>query len=269
VAERQARSRALQGKTYTLFGDSAGTGQYYIAIKRLADILLRQCPDEKRLLSQLQKAGSNTFFRKLSKNNADRALISLIKKTLRDPLSVYTKSVKRHLRNLSVTKRFDDTLATKEEQYHLYMLEIELANRIYKERFKASEYKFALLPHCLRDFRPECRSIPGDIEAVCRGCTKECFINLGSLLLKKYNIEPYISVEMDQETLFKKLKAEHPDIGALGIACIPELARGMRLCIRLGIPPVGIPLDANRCARWMKRAHESSFNLEELENLLE
>ena len=100
------------------------------------------------------------------------------------------------------------------------------------------------------------------------GCTRDCFINLGSLLLRKYNIEPHISLEIDQERLFKKLKTAHPSIWTLGIACIPELARGMRLCIKIGISPVEIPLDANRCARWMKQAHESSFNLEELENLL-
>lgn len=268
VAKTQSKYKPFQGKTYSLFGSGAETEQYYSTIRGLADQLLLRCPDEKRLLSQLQKTGSKTFFRKLSKKDVDRSLVSFIRKTLRDSLSVYTKAVNRHIRNLPLTKRFDDTIATKEEQYHLYMLEIELVNRIYKEPFKSSEYKFALLPHCLRDFRPECRSVPGDIEPVCKGCTKECFINLGSLLLKKYDIKPYISVEMDQEKLFKKLKAEHPSIGALGVACIPELAQGMRLCVKLGISPVGIPLDANRCARWMKQAHESSFNLEELEGLL-
>ena len=103
---------------------------------------------------------------------------------------------------------------------------------------------------------------------MCRGCTEDCFIHLGSVLLEKYGIKPYISVEMDQERLFRRLKQEHPSIGALGIACIPELAMGMRLCIRTGIPPVGIPLNANRCARWMSQAHETSFNLEQLEELL-
>ena len=43
--------------------------------------------------------------------------------------------------------------ATTEKKYHLYMLEIELVNRIHKEEFKRSEYKFALIAHCLRDFR--------------------------------------------------------------------------------------------------------------------
>lgn len=268
MAEEKAKYKPLRGKSYTLFGESSGTEQYYSLIKQLADQFVQKYPDERRLLSQLQKVGGNTLFKKLSKNDIDRPLISFIKKTLRDSLSVYTKDVKPHLRDLSLSKKFDDTLNTKEEQYHLSMLEIELVNRIYKEPFKRSEYKFALLPHCLRDFRTSCQSISGDIEEVCMGCTEECFIHLGSLLLKQYGIKPYISVEMNQEKLFKKLKAKNQSIGALGIACIPELIRGMKLCIRLDIPPIGIPLDANRCARWMEQAHESSFNLEELESLL-
>ena len=148
------------------------------------------------------------------------------------------------------------------------MLEIELVNRIYREDFKRAAYKFALIAHCLRDFRPECRSVKGDIEAVCKGCTEDCLVRLGSVLLEKYGIKPYISVEIEQERLFRQLKREHPSIGALGIACIPELAMGMRLCIRAGIPAVGIPLNANRCARWMSQAQETSFNLEQLEALL-
>jgi hypothetical protein len=141
-------------------------------------------------------------------------------------------------------------------------------NRSYREEFKSSAYKFALMAHCLRDFRPGCRSVKGDFEAVCQGCTEDCFIRLGSVLLEKYGIHPYISVEMDQERLLRRLKREHPSIGALGIACIPELALGMRLCLRLGIPPVGIPLNANRCARWMSQAQETSFSLDQLEKLL-
>jgi hypothetical protein len=73
---------------------------------------------------------------------------------------------------------------------------------------------------------------------------------------------------MDLDKLFKKIKSKHESAGALGIACVPELAMGMRLCIKLGIPPIGIPLDANRCARWMKKAHENFFNIQELEKLV-
>ena len=258
----------VQGKTYSLFAEGDDSEHYYAEIKRLADVFLQRCPDPTRLLGLIQKVGERPSFLGWKTTVADRKTLQLVRETLRQSLSIYTQNVSNHLKTLPIAKRTDTTLATTEEKYHLYMLEIELVNRIYREEFKRSEYKFALIAHCLRDFRRECRSEEGEFEAVCRGCTEDCFVHLGSVLLEKYGIEPYISVEMDQERLFRRLKQEHPSIGALGIACIPELAMGMRLCIDAGIPPVGIPLNANRCARWMSQAHETSFNLEQLEELL-
>jgi hypothetical protein len=259
---------SVPGKTYSLFAEGDDPERYYATIKRLADIFLQRCPGEKRLLDLIQEAEKKNWLRGLKTTKAERQTLRFIQRTLRESLSTYTRKVGEHLQSLPLAKRADSTLTTTEEQYHLYMLEIELVNRIYKEEFQRAAYKFALIAHCLRDYRPECRSEKGDIEAVCQGCTEDCFIRLGSVLLQKYGIDPYISIEIEQEGLFKKLKREHPSIGALGIACIPELARGMRLCIRTGIAPVGIPLNTNRCARWMSQAHETSFNLEELEKLL-
>jgi hypothetical protein len=260
--------KPLQGKTYSLFSDEDNSDRYFAEIKRLADFFIQRFPDEKRLLALIQKAGKRSYLSGLTTTKTDRQTLQFVRQTLRQSLSVYTRKVKNHLRSLPLAKRTDPTLTTKEVQYHLYMLEIELVNRIYRSEFKRADYKFALLAHCLRDFRAKCRSIKGDIEAVCQRCTEDCLIHLGSVLLEKYGIKPYISVEIDQERLFKKLKQEHPSIGALGIACIPELAMGMRLCLRSGIPPVGIPLNANRCARWMSQAYETSFNVEQLEELL-
>lgn len=262
------RYTPVQGKTYSLFAEGEDSEHYYDEIKRLADIFLKLCPDEEKLFDLIQKAGKRPFRLGLKTTRDDRKTLKFVRETLRQSLSIYTRNVSNHLKSLPLAKRTDSTLVTTEEQYHLYMLEIELVNRIFREEFKRSEYKFALIAHCLRDFRPECCSEAGEFEAVCRGCTEDCLIHLGSVLLKKYGIEPYISVEMDQEKLFRRLKQEHPSIGALGIACIPELAMAMRLCIRLGIPPIGIPLNANRCARWMSQAHETSFSLEQLEKLL-
>ena len=270
--DNQLRNRPLdtpvQGKTYSLFAEGDASEGYYAEIRRLADVFLQRGPDQKRLLSLIRKAGKKPFLWGSKTTTADGKTLQFVRETLRQSLSIYTRKVSNHLKSLPLAKRMDSTLATTEEKYHLYMLEIELVNRIYREEFKRAAYKFALLAHCLRDFRPGCRSVKGDFEAVCRGCTEDCFIRLGSVLLEKYGIQPYISVEMDQERLFRRLKREHPSIGALGIACIPELAMGMRLCLRLGIPPVGVPLNANRCARWMSQAHETSFNLEQLEKLL-
>ncbi len=258
----------VRGKTYSLFARGDESERYFAEIEHLADRFLQRCPDQRKLLGLIQKVAKNPFLEGLKATGDDRKTIQFLSKTLRQSLSIYTQDVSDHLRSLPLAKRFDSTLSTKEEKYHLYMIEIELVNRIHREEFKRSEYKFALIAHCLRDFRPGCRSVRGDIEAVCKGCTEECFVRLGSVLLEKYGIKPYISVEMDQGRLFERLKQEHPSIGALGIACIPELALGMRLCIRTGIPAVGIPLNANRCARWMSQANETSFNLDQLEKLL-
>jgi hypothetical protein len=54
----------------------------------------------------------------------------------------------------------------------------------------------------------------------------------------------------------------------LGVACVPELFRGMRLCIGLNIPVVGIPLNANRCMRWMGAFHPTSVDLGALSRLV-
>jgi len=259
--------KAVSGKTYSLFGIDISTDEYFATIRKLVESLLGLCPDQQVLLYHVQKAAGMRPKKSLSYAHDD-SLSAHIQKTLYEALRPYTRAVKGHLKSVPLSQRFDKTITTREKGYHLYMLEIELVNRIYREAFRKSGYKVAFLPHCLRDFRPRCRSAPGDIEHVCMNCTDDCFINLGSKLLKKYGVQSYLSITVDQEKLFRRLKTEHPDIGALGIACVPELAQGMRLCINLGIPPVGIPLNANRCARWMKQAQESSFSLEELEKLV-
>jgi hypothetical protein len=68
--------------------------------------------------------------------------------------------------------------------------------------------------------------------------------------------------------LFRKVKKEGNSLGVLGIACVPELVRGMRMCLKYDVPVVGVPLDANRCARWWGEFHSNTVNLVKLESLL-
>lgn len=258
----------MRGKTYSLRKPGRGSQEYYAAVRAAVDSLLEAEPHPEKLLRLLQASHKRSLIEKLVKGRKSGRLMDHIIHTLNERLSSYTEDADRHLREISVTKRLDPVLFTRRWQYHIHMAEIELVNRIYAERFRKADYRFALIGHCLRDFRPACQASPGDMEEVCKECTEECFINQASELMRKYGIHPFISVEMDQETLFKNIKAEHPSVGALGIACVPELARGMKLCIELGIPPVGVPLDANRCARWMGSCRESSLDLSELEDLI-
>ena len=121
----------VQGKTYSLFAEGDDSEQYYPEIKRLTDVLLQRYPDEKRFLSLIQKVGERLFLLGLKTTGADRKTLQFVRETLRQSLSIYTQNVSNHLKTLPLAKRMDSTLATTEEKYHLYMLEIALVNRIH------------------------------------------------------------------------------------------------------------------------------------------
>jgi hypothetical protein len=72
----------------------------------------------------------------------------------------------------------------------------------------------------------------------------------------------------EMKTLIKKNRIENNSIGILGIACIPELINGMRSCSKANVPVIGIPLDANRCARWFGEFYPNSVNLKILYKLI-
>lgn len=270
LAEK-AIDKPIRGKTFSLYGESLDTSGYYCAIDELADEFIRLCPDAAKLLYQVQKASeTKRLLRRRIKNPKSDSFISFIVNRLHEKMSVYTSEVKSHLQELpSISRLADETLGTTEEQYHIYMLEIELTNRIFKESFKSAEVKVAFLPHCLRDLEAKCRAKaePGDADYTCKGCSKLCHVNRVSALLKTRAIKPYIWMDADLPSLFKELRAKG-SLGMLGIACIPELIDGMRLCRHAEIPVVGIPLNANRCARWMGEFYPTSVDLKELEKLV-
>jgi hypothetical protein len=267
--EQTSIYKPVKGKTYSLFGNTRSTDQYYETISQLVDVCLKQYTDVEELLTQIQKASRKKKIpQKLYGTRDNYSLGSFFKDHVNPRLSMYTKGVAHHLSSLSLSQKWDRTLRTTENQYHLYMLEIELVNRIHKEKFKACEFKIALLPYCIRELQQKCHAVKGDIEHICKGCTEICFINRATELLKKYQIRPYILMTMNYEAKLKKLKTEYKSFGVLGIACIPELVKGLRICMKINIPVVGIPLNANRCARWMGDFYENSFSVEKLENLV-
>ena len=257
----------VAGKTYSLFGDGLSTEPYYERIRGVADEILHRFPGEEALLSLIRKAGGRKWLLARAARRGNGTLISAVLRLLGPALSPYTGNVRTHLESLPLLSVTDRILRTTEEQYHLHMLEIELVNRLHRRRFLACDRRIALLPHCLRDFRAECRSVPGDLDAVCAGCLQACFLHGVSELLREAGIEPYIWRNAELASLFRRLEGEGA-FGVLGIACIPELAHGMRACAERGVPVVGFPLDANRCARWMGRLEENSVNLERLRGLL-
>ena len=264
-----AKDTPVKGKTFTLFGSGETSDEYYRRIAELADLCLEQCPDERELIRTIQKASrkKRSLKKQLSKRH-NASLISFIVNTARDMLSPYTTAVQGHLKDLSLLRRLDPTLFTIEEQYHLYMLEIELANRAFGATFQQARRKLAFLPHCLRDLDALCRSEHGEFDIICKGCSGKCYVNRVSTLLREHDIEPYLWMSADLKPLFRKLKEAEGSLGVMGVACIPELVRGMRLCMELDIPVIGVPLNANRCARWTGAFHPTSTSVEAVERLM-
>ena len=256
----------LPGRTYTLTDHTGGSTTYYKLVREVADRSLDVIPGEVVLREEIRNAsGIKRYSGILSgRRQSTRKILQDLENTM---LS-FLPGVDEHLRNLSVADRFDPTIRTTSRQYLFYMLEIELTNRINRAAFLKAPWRMGLIAHCLRDFRKDCRSRRGDIEDVCTYCNSECHVKRSSELLSRYQVHPYISVSMDHRRLFKKLMGEHPGMGVLGVACIPELVTGLRLCEKLGIPAVGVPLDANRCLRWLGESLETTFSLGELERLV-
>ena len=254
----------VPGKTFSLYGTAASPEGYYRAVNTLADECLVLQPDIDALIAEVRRLGKRPrLARKLSAPGATSLPRSIVQNA-RSRLASYTKAVKEHLAELSLLKRFDGVIAFTEEQYHLAMLEIELMNRAYSDRFRNARRKLAFLPHCLRDLKADCRAATCDIDYACKGCSTVCNVNAVSTLLRQNSIEPYIWMEADLKALFRGLKDAESGLGVMGIACVPELVHGMRMCAKLGIPVAGIPLNANRCARWMGEFHPTSVELVEV-----
>jgi hypothetical protein len=259
----------IDGKTYSLFGESDSTSGYYETIRMLADKILELNPDPHYLIDSITRFSSNrrTLKRSLERRES-RNLQTDILNFIHPHLIRYTVNTEEHLKTLPFSKIWDRRLATTREQYHLYMLEIELTNRLFVSDFIMADKKIALMPYCLQDFTVKCKSEKNGFDYQCRHCSAKCFQNHASRILKTHDIEPYIWMEGNMKQLAKYTLKEKRSFGVLGIACIPELTWGMRECRKNNIPVVGIPLNANRCVRWFGEFFPNSIDLAELERLL-
>jgi hypothetical protein len=256
----------IEGKTYTLFGLSESTDEYYKTIRTLADRVSEMEPETDELVRKLQKysSGKRSLKRALvNKRDFMDEILNLI-----DPyLKKYTAGTEEHLKQVSFSEFWDRPLATSREQYHLYMLEIELTNRINIPEFRRADRKIALMPYCLQDFTVDCKSEKSGFDYQCRHCSPGCFQNQSSRILEANDIEPYIWQGGNMKRLAKNTHKEKKRLGVLGIACIPELINGMRDCRKNNIPVVGLPLNANRCIRWFGKFFPNSVDLAELRKL--
>ncbi|MDZ7626425.1 MAG: DUF116 domain-containing protein [Ignavibacteriaceae bacterium] len=257
------------GKTYSLYSDNENTNEFYSVLSDLADSFLSHSESEAQLISLIRKYSNRKRSLKAEKKKAfsDSLIVKLLVEA-ESKLSKYFTDIDDHLKNLSLAEKCDSTLTTSREQYLLYMLEIELVNRINKENFNSSESKYAFLPHCLHDLDKECLSASDGTDYVCKSCSKNCSINSVTKLMRLKNIKAYIWREADLKKIFKLARSNGQSIGVFGVACIPELVNGLRLCAKYDVPAIGVPLDANRCIRWMGNFYPNSVNEKKIISLL-
>lgn len=257
------------GKTYSLYEGKTNTDEFYSVLSDLADSFLSFSESKEQFLSIIRKySNRKKALRAEKKKVSSDSLIAKLLLESESKLSKYFTGIDSHLKNLSLADKCDSTLTTSREQYLLYMLEIELVNRIIKENFNSSQSKYAFLPHCLHDLDKECLSASDGTDYVCKSCSKKCSINSVSKLMKLRDIKAYIWREADLKKIFKLARSNGQSIVAFGIACIPELVNGLRLCTRYDVPAIGVPLDANRCVRWMSDFYPNSVNEKKILSLL-
>jgi hypothetical protein len=154
------------------------------------------------------------------------------------------------------------------EQYLVSAVEIGLFNRTNARAFAHCTRRLALLPYCLRDLDANCRAKSHDVGAACTACSGACYVNDVSRLLRRHRVRPYIRTSINLRRQLRNHTAAGDTLGVLGIACIPELRAGMRMCAKLGLPVLGLPLDANCCARWFGEFRQTTVNMHRLERLV-
>jgi len=257
----QSTEEKIIGKTYSLYGNKDSSDSFYQNLSDFINSIINGYNEEESLLELIRK--SSRHKRELRKEIKTSHKDSYLKKILIESENIFSQyftDIDYHLKNLSLSEKCDSTLTTSHEQYLLYMIEIELTNRMNKERFNLSETKFAFLPHCLHDLDKKCISASDGTDYVCKSCSKNCSINSISKIMKLHSIKAYIWQEADLKKVFRLAKSNGKSVGAFGVACIPELVNGMRLCAKYHVPAIGVPLDANRCRRWMGDFYQNSVN---------
>lgn len=263
------RKKPVEGRTFSLFGGGESSDGYFATVAGLVDQLLDREPDPERLLRSLRRASRRGAGRLAPVGRRmPHETEAFVAETCTPALAKYTTGAAAHVASLRWLKRWDRTLSTTERQYHLHMLEIELTNRRNRAAFSLAERKLAFLPHCLRDITTMCKAQSDGFDSVCQGCSKACGVHAASRMLRAHGVTPYVWLSARLPRLFRQQRRRGAPLGVLGIACVAELVHGMRLCARHRIPVVGVPLNANRCARWLGALHATSLNVKALEAVL-
>lgn len=149
-----------------------------------------------------------------------------------------------------------DTIALVED-----LVEVQIANKIQRDKFEKAQRRALLLPHCARSrMDKQCMAdFKADVPTYdCRSCRESCLINKATALGKAKGYDVYvIPGGACAERILKDKKYD----GVVGVACGMELKIALSLLKKLDIPGQGIFLTKNGCSN-------TSLNLQNLAKIL-
>lgn len=141
------------------------------------------------------------------------------------------------------------------------LIEVQVANKIQRDKFEKAQRRALLLPHCARSrMDKQCMAdFKADVPTYdCKSCRASCLINKATALGKAKGYDVYvIPGGACAERILKDKKYD----GVVGVACGMELKMGLGLMKKLGIPGQGIFLTKNGCSN-------TSLNLQNLARIL-
>lgn len=254
-------SAPVSGRTYSLYGGQRDSNAYFGAVAHLIDLCLVRFP------------GGMELLRRLTRESRSGRSASAARRRPGSVSAFIAAEAEHRLGGFFFSEaapgpsRFDlcrPFLRTTRSQQILFALEAALQNRLSHEAFTRADHRIALMPHCLRDHSRECMGRKGDLDQECAGCSKACWINHVTRVLRHHRVEALLWRSADLKKILATRRAQFGEVAVLGIACLPQLVMGMRDCRKAGVAVVGVPLDANRCVRWLGNFQQTTINLGEL-----
>ena len=151
---------------------------------------------------------------------------------------------------------FSDAIALVED-----LIEVQLANKVQREKFEKAQRKALLVPHCARAFMD--RKCMADFEPnvptyKCKSCNSKCVVNKATAMGRKKGYDVYV---IPGGSCAEKILKDHKYEGVIGVACGNELKMAIGLLKKLGIAGQGVFLTKNGCSN-------TNLNLDSLQRVL-
>jgi len=141
------------------------------------------------------------------------------------------------------------------------IIEVQVTNKVQREKFEKAKRKALLVPHCARafmdrrcmaDFDPEIPTYK------CRSCNSDCIVNKATSLAKTKGYDVFV---IPGGSCAERILRGNAYEGVVGVACGDELVMAFRLLKKIGIPGQGVLLNKNGCSN-------TNINLDSLSRIL-